>query len=275
MPRAAQYLLAGLLALYVLTPLALALGISLNPDNTDVLANMGSWRALWPHEIGLDNYWAVWGDPFHPYPRYLLNTAFITASVVLGSLLVNSALGFALAWGGGGRRRGAIVFVVALIAVPAEALAPPLLLMSARVGALDGYAVQIVPFVANALFVFLFYQFFVRLPRDLIDAARIDGMGVARIYWHIGLPAAGPVCACVAILQFIAIWNSYLWPVMVTHSAEARPLSVAMSAYFGSEPIHWGKVMAFALGMALPVLLIALALQRRFVAAITASSVKG
>ena len=67
----------GLLALCVLTPLALALGTSLNPDNTDELANMGSWRALWPREIGLDNYWAMWGDPFHPCPRHPLNTASI------------------------------------------------------------------------------------------------------------------------------------------------------------------------------------------------------
>ena len=82
-----------------------------------------------------------------------------------------------------------------------------------------------------------------------------DGVSLFKTYWHIGLPLSKPVVATVAILQFLEFWNSYLWPVMVTRGVEYRPLAVAMSAYFGSNQAYWGNIMAFAVSMALPVII--------------------
>ncbi len=272
--RTLQYVFAAVLVLYVLVPLALALAISFNPDNTDVLATMGSWRALWPAQVGFDNYVAVWTDPFHPFARYLFNTVFITAAVVVCSVLVNSGLAFAMAWGRGRWRAWAAVAVVALIAVPAESLMLPRLLLVSRAGVLDTYTVQIVPVMASALFVFLFYQFFTKMPRALIDAARVDGLSLVRMWWHIGLPASIPATTTVAVLQFLAVWNSYLWPVMTTRTAQSRPLSVAMAAWYDSQQIDWGSVMAFAVCAALPAIAVFVYAQRHFIAGITGVSLK-
>ena len=131
------------------------------------------------------------------------------------------------------------------------------------------------PGVANAMAIFLFYQFFSRLPRDLIEAARVDGFSFFQIYRHIALPLSKPVVSAIAVLQFLEIWNAYLWPVMVTRGPEFRPLSVAMSAYFGTNQAAWGNIMAFAVSMAIPVILFFLLMQRQFIASVVSSGVKG
>ncbi len=103
----------------------------------------------------------------------------------------------------------------------------------------------------------------------------MDGVSLFKTYLYIGLPISKPVIATVAILQFLEFWNSYLWPVMVTRGPEYRPLSVAMSAYFGSNQAYWGNIMAFAVSMAIPVIIFFLFIQRHFVQSITGSAVKG
>ncbi|WP_321463479.1 carbohydrate ABC transporter permease [uncultured Vibrio sp.] len=273
--RALQYFFATLLGLLILIPLMMTVTISLNPDNTDILATMGSWKSFIPQRFSWDNYIAVWSDPYHPFGRYLFNTAFITATTLLLSLTINSMAAFSLAWGEGKWRKFVLAGVISVLAIPGESLVLPQLLMVSRAGIVDTYAVQILPGLANAFFIFLFYQFFSRIPRDLIDAAKVDGFNLFKTYWHIGLPSSKPVCITVAILHFLGIWNSYLWPIMVTRGPEVRPLSVAMSAYFGSNQTYWGNIMAFAVCMAIPVIIFFLIVQRQFIASITGSAVKG
>ncbi len=273
--KAFKYFTSTLLCLLILIPLMMTVTVSLNPDNTDILSNMGSWKSFVPHAFSFDNYKAVWSDPYHPFGRYLFNTAFITASTLILSLLINSMAAFSLAWGEGKWRKYVMAAIISVLAIPGESLVLPQLLMVSRAGLVDTYAVQILPGIANAFFIFLFYQFFSKIPRDLIDAAKVDGFSLFKTYWHIGLPSSKPVCVTVAILQFLGIWNSYLWPIMVTRGTEVRPLSVAMSAYFGSHQTAWGNVMAFAVCMAIPVIIFFLVVQRQFIASITGSAVKG
>lgn len=270
-----KYFIAVFLSLIVLIPLMMTLTISLNPDNTDIMANMGSWRSFIPFHFSLDNFEKVWTDPYHPFGRYLFNTALITAVSLVLSLVVNSMAAFALAWGEGRYRKYLLGAIIAVLAIPAESLVLPQLLLVSRIGLIDTYIVQILPGVANAFFIFLFYQFFSKLPKDLIDAAKVDGFSLFKTFWHIGLPSSVPVCVTVAILHFLAIWNSYLWPIMVTRGPDVRPLSVAMSAYFSGNQTQWGSVMAFAVCMAVPVIIFFLIVQRHFVASITGTAVKG
>jgi multiple sugar transport system permease protein len=270
-----KYFIAVFLCLIVLIPLMMTLTISLNPDNTDIMANMGSWKSFIPSHFSLDNFEKVWTDPYHPFGRYLFNTALITAVSLVLSLVVNSMAAFALAWGEGRYRKYLLGAIIAVLAIPAESLVLPQLLLVSRIGLIDTYIVQILPGVANAFFIFLFYQFFSKLPKDLIDAAKVDGFSLFKTFWHIGLPSSVPVCVTVAILHFLAIWNSYLWPIMVTRGPDVRPLSVAMSAYFSGNQTQWGSVMAFAVCMAVPVIIFFLIVQRHFVASITGTAVKG
>ncbi len=270
-----KYFMAIFLSLIVLIPLMMTITISLNPDNIDIMANMGSWKSFIPLHFSLDNFQNVWSDPYHPFGRYFLNTAFITAVSLTLSLAVNSMAAFALAWGEIRYKKVILGAIIAVLAIPVESLVLPQLLMVSRAGLIDTYLVQILPGIANAFFIFLFYQFFSKIPKDLIDAAKVDGFNLFKTFWHIGLPSAVPVSVTVAILHFLAIWNSYLWPIMVTRGTEVRPLSVAMSAYFSGNQTSWGNVMAFAVCMAIPVIIFFLIIQRKFVASLTGSAVKG
>lgn len=266
---------AGILALGVLLPLLMMVTISLNPNEQNIMVSMGSIRSFIPQVFSLENYVQVWTDPVHPFPRYLGNTLLITASTLLLSILFNSMAAFVLAQGTLKVRKLVMILILATLAVPGESLVLPQLMLASWAGLIDSYQVQIIPGVANAMSIFLFYQFFSRLPKELVEAARIDGFSFFQIYRYVAMPLSKPVISAIAVLQFLEIWNAYLWPVMVTRGPEYRPLSVAMSAYFGTNQASWGNIMAFAVSMAVPVILFFLIMQRQFIASVMSSGVKG
>ena len=140
---------------------------------------------------------------------------------------------------------------------------------------LDTYHVQIIPFIADAFSIFLFYQFFIGLPKDLEEAALVDGASRLRIFWNIVLPLSRPVFATVAILQFLTHWGDFLWPLMVTRGEEVRPLTIGMQAFFGQDPRLWGDLMAFASMITVPVLIVFLLFQKWFVQSVATSGIKG
>jgi multiple sugar transport system permease protein len=143
------------------------------------------------------------------------------------------------------------------------------------IGWWDGYSVQIAPFVANALSIYLFYTFFLDLPREVEDAARVDGAGPWRRFWQVVLPQSGTVFATVAIVTFLLHWGLYLWPLLVTSTLDARPLPLGIATFRALPPVQWGDVMAFAVMMVAPVALAFLVLQRWFVKSVAATGVKG
>lgn len=273
--RVAPLVAALLLSFVVLVPLSMMFTISLNPDEARIQITLGTVEAFIPHVVSIENYREVLTDPHQPFLRFLFNTLVITVGIVGFGIVVNAAAAFALAWGSGPYRKAFIGAVIAIYVIPGESLVLPLLLMMSRIGWVDSYQVQIVPFIANAFAIFLFYQFFTSMPRELIEAARIDGAGLVQVFARIALPLSKPVVSTVAILGFLDAWNSYLWPMMVTRGPEYRPLAVAMAAYFTSQQAFWGNVMAFAVLATLPVLVVYLIFQRWFVASVMGSSVKG
>lgn len=266
---------ALVMGLGVLLPLLMMVTISLNPNEQDIMVSFGSIRSFIPQVLSLENYVEVWTDPVHPLPRYLGNTVLITFSTLFLSIVFNSMAAFVLAQGSLPIRKPVLILILATLAVPGECLVLPQLMMAAWAGMIDSYQVQIIPGIANAMSIFLFYQFFLRMPKELIEAAYIDGFSFFQIYRHIALPLSKPVISAIAVLQFLEVWNSYLWPVMVTRGPEYRPLSVAMSAYFGTTQASWGNIMAFAVSMAVPVILFFLILQRQFIASVASSGIKG
>jgi multiple sugar transport system permease protein len=142
------------------------------------------------------------------------------------------------------------------------------------IGWLNSYHVQIVPWIADGLTIFLFVQYFKDLPRELIEAARLDGSSWFDVYWRIIVPISGPVFATAAILKFLAMYNQYLWPLVVTQSEQYRPVMVGLQ-YFFQLNIAWGEVMAYLSLITLPVLAFYLFLQRAFIASIASTGIKG
>jgi multiple sugar transport system permease protein len=275
-PGIVQAISALILLLVVLSPLLMLFVASLKDERHQILADMGSWRAFWVDQPSLNNYREIWGlSGALPFGRYLFNSVVILAVTVAAGLLVNSLAAYVLAWG---RLRGRGVILGALVAlyiVPTESVLMPLLFVVNRIGLTDTYAAQILPFVANPLFIFLFYQFFIQIPRELVEAAAIDGAGPFHTWRAVFLPLSLPVMATVAVLLGLEMWNQYLWPLMVTRTDAAKPISVAVAGFFGTDEVYWDQAMAASVLMTVPILLFYFAFQRWFIASFLSSAVKG
>ena len=250
------------------------LGISNPPTELQLMKDMNSIAAFFPNaNMGLDNFRDMTGRI--NFWLALFNSSLIVSVIVMLGLVVNSSFAYALArmqfWG----RNILITMVISLIIIPFEAIAVPLLLLVNQFGWLNSYHVQIIPFAANAFTVYLFYQFFIGLPKELEEAAFVDGASRFRIYWSIILPLSGPVFATATVLQFLAQWGNLLWPVMVVRGEQFAPLPLAMQSFFGLPPRQWGDIMAFALMTTLPTLLLFLFFQRWFIRSAVSSGVKG
>ncbi|MEA3441048.1 MAG: carbohydrate ABC transporter permease [Chloroflexota bacterium] len=276
-----KYLLMSILAFIFLFPIWFMLVSSIKQDELQVTSDMSNLKAFIPYgNIGLQNYQEVFSQL--EFGRLLFNSTFIMLTTVLLGLLINSMIAYALARLSYTGRGVVLGVIVALIIVPFEAIAIPLLLLvntfpwfGGATTWLDSYHVQIIPFIADAFSIFLFYQFFINLPKELEEAALVDGASKMRIYWSIILPLSRPIFATVAILQALANWNRFMWPLMVTRGIDYRPLTVGMQTFFGQDPRLWGDLMAFAAMITIPVLIIFLLFQRWFVQSVASTGIKG
>jgi multiple sugar transport system permease protein len=267
-----KYLFIVLAAALYVAPIAFMVVGSFKPD-ADVLSEAGTWRAFFPAEVTLENYRDVFERV--SFGRFLFNSVLITGSIVVGGLIVNSLAGYAFArlrWKG---RNVAFLFVIMLMILPYEAIAVPLFYQISLLGWRDTYIVQILPFVANAFSIYLFYTFFLGLPHELEDAARVDGSSTLRTFWEIVVPNSKPVFATVTIVTFLFFWGFFLWPEIVTSGERVRPLPVAIATFHTLPPLKWGDILAFGVMMVAPVLLVFLIFQRWFVRGIASTGSKG
>lgn len=259
---------------------------SFKPD-AQIFADLSSLRAMLPvGDLSLDNYRGVFERV--PAERFLINSVLISVVTVALGILINSMAAFALSrmrWAG---RRVVLAAIIATLIVPFETFALPLVWWVNKLpwlelhgfqlrlteGWLDTYHVQVLPFLANAFSIYLFYQYFTSIPAELDEAARMDGAGWFGIYRRVVMPLSGPAVATVAILTFLPAWNSYLWPLMVVQSEELRPVMVGIQ-YFFQLNVSWGQIMAYASMITVPVLVVFVAFQRAFIGSIASAGVKG
>lgn len=270
--RPLTYSLMVLLAVFFVFPVVAMVVLSLQPNETQVIADQDSIWAFFPRALSLQNYEDIFA---RDVGRAVFNSALITFVTVGLGLVVNSMCAYSLArlqWIG---RNVVIGLVVALMIVPFQSVSVPLLLIVNRLGWLDTYHVQIIPFVANPFFIFLFYQSFVGLPKEIEEAALIDGAGRWTIYRRIVVPLSRPTFATVGILQALFVWGSFFWPLMVTRGPDVRPLPVAMQVLFSDPNVPQGDVFAFAAVMTLPVLALYLVFQKWFVQSVASQGLKG
>lgn len=271
--RAITYLGMGLLAVFFIFPVVAMIVLSLQPNETQILADQRTIWAFIPRTVSLENYRDIFDRD--GVARAVFNSAFITFTTVALGLVVNSMCAFSLArlqWRG---RNVLLGLIVALMIVPFQTVSVPLLLIVNRLGWLDTYHVQIIPFVANPFFVFLFYQAFIGLPKEIEEAAVIDGASLWTIYARIVTPLSRPTFATVGILQALFVWGSFLWPLMVTRGPDVRPLPVAMQVLFSDPQVPFGDVFAFAAVMTLPILALYLVFQKWFVQSVASQGLKG
>lgn len=281
-----KYVPMILLAFFFTFPLWFMIVSSFKATNAQIFADLRSLRAFMPvGELTLANYQSIFANS--NFPRYLVNSIGITAIVIALSLFINSMAAYALSrlrWRG---QKLLLTLIIATLIIPGDATIMPLLLLVSRLpslsfaegiavtqGWLNTYHVQIIPFLSSAFSIFLFYQFFQDIPKDLDEAALVDGASRFQIYRQIIVPISGPVFASVAILTFLGKWNDFLWPLMVIQSDDLRPVMVGLQFFF-QQNVQWGEVMAYTTLITLPVLAVFLAFQGAFVKSIATTGIKG
>ncbi|WP_306119529.1 MULTISPECIES: carbohydrate ABC transporter permease [unclassified Roseitalea] len=279
---AVRYLVLILIAVIFLFPLVFMVVSSLKPDQ-QLLSDTSSLRAFLPvGDISLNNY----ADAFAraPVGLFIFNSVVVTGLTVLLALAICSLAAFSfvfLRWSGQGL---VLAVILATLIIPFETIAIPLLLIVSRlpwigiegfeIGWLNTYRVQIIPWIADGLTIFLFVQYFKDLPRELVEAARVEGASWFQVYYRVIIPLSGPVLATAAILKFLIMYNQYLWPLIVVQQETYRPVMVGLGYYFQLNPA-WGEIMAYLTVITLPVLAFYLVLQRAFIASIASTGVKG
>ena len=280
---ALRYVLLAWIALVFVFPIVFMIVSSLKPD-LQLLRDSGSLRAFLPvGDLSFGNYAAAFERA--PIARFVFNSVFITGATLVWSLLLCSLAAFSfvfLEWKG---RTIVLSVILATFIVPFETIAIPLLLIvnnlpwigldGFKIGWLNSYHVQIIPWIADALTIFLFVQYFKDLPRDLIEAARVDGATWLQVYRRVIIPLSGPVLATAAILKFLAMYNNqFIWPIIVVQEETYRPIMVGLM-YFFQLNTAWGEIMAYLTIITVPVLAFYLALQKAFIASIASTGIKG
>ncbi len=267
-----KYFILILLAFLFVSPILFMIVGSLKSDEL-VLAESGSIKAFISSNISFQNY----KDVFERvnFARFFFNSLFITSLIVVMGLFINSMAAYAFARMKWKHRDILFAGILALMIIPFEAIAVPLFFQITLIGWRNTYIAQILPFIANAFSIYLFYTFFIDLPKELEEAAKIDGASTYRTFFEIIVPISRPVFATVTILTFLTQWGSFLWPVMITTGEEVRPLPVAIAEFQTLPPLQWGDIMAFGVMMVAPILAIFILFQKWFVKGVASSGIKG
>ncbi len=228
-----------------------------------------------PHPATLANYLAAF--TMSPLFHYLANSVLVALCTVTGQLLTGAMAGYAFARLKFRGRNVVFFIVLTTMMVPVQVNLVPLFALVAQLGWVDTYRALIVPDLAGAFGVFLFRQWFLNLPKELEDAARVDGCSPWQFFWRIAIPTAAPAIATLGIFQFLASWNTFLWPLVVTNSDSMRTLPVGLAAIQASmhETTNWPLLMAATTVAIVPAVAVFLALQRYFLKGLMEGAVKG
>lgn len=207
--------------------------------------------------------------------RALLNSAVVAVVYTAVAVLVSSMAGYAFACYRFRLNGPLFAGVLATLTVPWFVLAIPQYILVARdLHLTNTWAAVILPSLASSLGVFFMRQTFLGLHPALLDAARVDGAGETRIFFQVALPLVRPALAALALILFLASWNDYLWPLLVLNEKEMYTAPVALGTLVGLTRVSWGAIMAGALLMTTPLLVLFMLLQRHFLAGISAGAVK-
>jgi multiple sugar transport system permease protein len=209
-----------------------------------------------------------------PFVRYILNTTFVAGVVTVLALFFHTMAGYALARLRFPGRETIFVLIFSTFLVSLPVIIVPLFILTRSMGLLNTYAGMIVPAIFNAFGIFLLRQYYLSLPRELEEAALIDGAGYWRIYWSVILPLSRPIIASLAILFFLANWNSFLWPLTVAGDDKLWVVQVGISNFRSQYSASWNYIMAASTIVAAPMLVLFLIFQRQIMESIKTSGLK-
>ncbi|MGX7759050.1 carbohydrate ABC transporter permease [Streptomyces angustmyceticus] len=228
---------------------------------------------LFPHTLQWSNLTEVFRDPNLPLGRALLNSTLIAVSTTLGTVLLASLAGYGLA-----RipyRRANVVFyaILGTLMVPAAVTFVPSFVLVSSLGWISTLRGLVIPTLFSAFACFVFRQYFLGFPKELEDAARVDGLGYWRTYWRIVVPNARPVFAAVGTIVFIGAWNAFLWPLVIGQDQESWTVQVALSTFTTAQNLNLHELFVAAGVSIAPLVVVFLLLQRYIVAGVERSGI--
>ena len=226
-----------------------------------------------PDSLHLDGYRYVLKNAL--FPRWFLNSVIVSTVVVLGNLTFGALAGYAFARMRFRGSRLLLTLMLLTLVIPFQITMIPSFLLMKYLGLIDTLGSLIVPSLVTPFAVFLFRQFFLSLPREIEEAAWIDGCSRVRTLWLIVLPLARPVVGTVAVLTFLSTWNDLAWPLIAINNDHNYTLQLGLTTFQGQHRTQWAAVMAGNVITVLPVLAAFLAAQRTFIQSLTSSAVKG
>jgi multiple sugar transport system permease protein len=262
----ALYLAGVILSFMAIGPLFWMVSMSLKPASEVFNTNLIPQRPI------LDNFVYVFTQV--NFARYLWNTFFVSASVTIIALIFHSMAGYALARLRFPGRDAIFLAMFATFLIAQPVIIVPLFILARTLNLLDSYAGLIVPSIFNAFGIFLLRQFYLAVPRELEEAALIDGAGYFRIWWSIILPLSRPIMSALAILFFLANWNNFLWPLTITTNQDLWMVQVAIATFRQQYNGSWNYVMAASTVVALPTIVMFVIFQKRIIESIKTSGIK-
>lgn len=268
-----MYILLTVIALVFMFPLLWML-VSSFKDDAGIFSDITGLKAFLP-SFKADiffNYQEVLGRI--PLVKAMLNSlSYIIVVIVLG-LIVNSMAGYAFARLNFPYKNVIFSLLLAVMVIPAQTVMLPQFSIIYKMGLSNSYLALILPAIASPMYIFLFRQNFLGIPESIEEAAKLDGASALRIFFQLIMPLAKPIYATVTILVFIALWNDFVWPVMVISDTGKQTIQMALSSLFSISPVNYGNVMAGLTIVTIPVLIIFLSLQKYYVAGVASTGAK-
>jgi multiple sugar transport system permease protein len=266
MVRLVLYVVSSALAFMTVAPLFYMVSMSLKQTNEVFGTN------LVPHHPTFGNFVYVFTQV--DFIRFLWNTFFVSAVVTFIALIFHSMAGYALARLRFPGRDAIFLAMFATFLISQPVIIVPLFILARTLHLLDSYAGLIVPSIFNAFGIFLLRQFYLGVPRELEEAALIDGASYFRIWRSIILPLSRPIMSALAILFFLANWNSFLWPLTIISNQDLWMVQVAIASFREQYNGSWNYIMAASTVVALPTIVMFVIFQKRIVESIKTSGVK-
>lgn len=264
--RIVWMIVTTVLALMVLFPLLWMVSIAFKGPAESFSGN------LIPEAPTFDNFvYVLTGVPFI---RYMLNSFFVSATVTIVALFFHTMAGYALARLRFPGRDIIFLAIFSTFLVSLPVIIVPLFIIVRAMGMLNSYAGLIVPSIFNAFGIFLLRQYYLSLPKEVEEAALIDGAGYWRIYWSIILPLSRPIMSALAILFFLANWNAYLWPLTIASNPNLWVVQVGIANFKSQYSASWNYMMAASTIVAIPTLVLFVIFQRQIMDSLKTSGLK-
>jgi multiple sugar transport system permease protein len=209
-----------------------------------------------------------------PFLTYMLNSFLVAVSVTLIALLFHSMAAYALSWLRFPGRDVIFLGIFSTFLVSLPIILVPLFILVKMLGLLNSYGGLIIPAIFNAFGIFLLRQFYITIPKELGEAAVLDGCSLWQVYWHLILPLSRPIMSALAVFFFLANWNSFLWPLTITSDQNLWMVQLGIASFQQQYSSSWNYIMAASTVAALPTLLLFFFFQRQLVESIKSSGIK-